>query len=448
MIMKKAYSVYFLSFVVFIQGIFIQEGRAFLQKIERDSQDIFIAQVEREIKEPSMLSKTIVSEPVHLVRSLQNLQDKIISGQEEELQKQLQLLGEIGDKFLTFDASVWKDKNNLYALLIYLFNGGNPRVVQSILEKYGKGVISENVMDGALAYASHKKTTFLKTYTQLTEEDIRSIPPALFASVVLSTVVNIIEKDPALALKQLDQVRLFAPGTLFEEGAIRRELKVASMLGEIDLLALLIRHYVHRFWKSPYAYDFWHEFIPAVLRLDEKLSIDQLEALLAYAPTKVQFMAYMAVSRAALIDARMEKAKLSAQKALTLAHEIGVDDTSVRLYYAMSLSGSIAAQEALQMIQNIIYKDLSEKDRFLFIAAQAVAQRVVSFPLDVLKEKNTQIASQLQSHKELKLTLEKDDKQKNTASLIEAEMKQFIQHTQEKINEIDQLLGYKNDDKR
>ncbi|MDD9330723.1 MAG: chemotaxis protein, partial [Bartonella sp.] len=118
--------------------------------------------------------------------------------------------------------------------------------------------------------------------------------------------------------------------------------------------------------KSPYAHDFWHEFIPAILRIDEKLSFDQLEELLSYAPTEVRFMAYMAVSRSALIDARMEKAQLSAQKALTLAREIDVDDTSARLYYAMSFAGSIAAQEALQMIQNIIYKDLSEKDRFLF----------------------------------------------------------------------------------
>ncbi|MCL6229460.1 chemotaxis protein [Bartonella bilalgolemii] len=439
MIVKKTYYVYFLSFVVF-QGIFIQEGRAFLQKIGRDSQEVFVAQAEREIKEPSILSKNIVSEPVNLVRSLQNLQDKIISGQEEDLQKQLQLLGEIGDKFLTFDSSVWKDKNNLYALLIYLFNGGNPRVVQSILEKYGEGVISQNVIDVALAYASHKKNAFLKAYTQLTEKDVQSIPPALFASIVLSTVVNIIEKDPVLALNKLDQVRLFAPGTLFEEGAIRRELKVASILGEIDLIALLTRHYAHRFWKSPYAYDFWHEFIPAILQVDEKLSVEQLETLLVYAPTKVRFMAYMAVSRAALIDARMEKAQISAQKALALAREISVDDTSARLYYAMSLAASIAAEEALQMIQNIVYKDLSEKDRFLFIAAQAVAKRVISFPLGILKEKKAQVALQPQSYEELKLTLEKDAKQQNTTSSIETEIKQFIQHTREKINEVDQII--------
>ncbi|WP_236823867.1 MULTISPECIES: chemotaxis protein [unclassified Bartonella] len=445
--MKKIYYVCFLSFLVFIQGVLVQEGEASLQKTETESQEVLVAEVDHEIKESSMLSEAVISEPMQFVRSLQNLQDKIISGQEDALQKQLQLLGEIGNKFLTFDSDIWKDENNLYALLIYLFNGGNPRVVQIILENYGKGVIPHNVMDSALAYASHKRAAFLKAYTQLTEENVRSIPPALFASIVLSTVVNIIEKDPILALKQLDQIRLFAPGTLFEEGAIRRELKVASILGETDLLALLIRHYTHRFWKSPYAHDFWHEFTPAILRVDKKLSVEQLETLVSYAPTKVQFMTYMEVSRAALIDARMEKARLSAQKALILAHEIGADDTSARLYYAMSLVGSITAQESIQILQNIIYKDLSEKDRFLFTAAQAVAQRVISSPLGDQKEKKAQAALQLQSQEELKLTLEKDAKQQNITSPIEAEMNQFIQNTKEKINEIDQLLGYKNDNK-
>ncbi|CBI76161.1 putative flagellar motor protein [Bartonella clarridgeiae 73] len=428
----------------------MQQGRASLQKTETEFQEVFVTQLDHKIKEPSMLSEVVISEPIQFVRSLQNLQDKIISGQEEVLQEQLQLLEEIGDKFLTFDSDVWKDDNNLYALLIYLFNGGNPRVVQIILEKYGKGVISQNIMDCALAYASHKRAAFVKAYTQLTEEDVRSIPPALFASVVLSTVVNIIEKDPILALKQLDQIRLFAPGTLFEEGAIRRELKVASILGETDLLALLVRHYAHRFWKSPYAHDFWHEFTPAILQIDEKLSVEQLETLVSYAPTKVQFITYMEVSRAALIDARMEKAQLSAQKALTLAHEIDVDDTSARLYYAMSLAGSITAQESIQMLQNITYKDLSKKDRFLFTAAQAVAKRVISSPLGDQKEKKAQVTLQPQSQGELKLILEleKDAKQQNTISPIEAEMNQFIQNTREKINEIDQLLGYKNDNKR
>lgn len=58
---------------------------------------------------------------MQLIRSLQNLQDQIVSGQEEALQKQPQLLREIGEKFLNFNPNVWKDEQNLYALLIYHF---------------------------------------------------------------------------------------------------------------------------------------------------------------------------------------------------------------------------------------------------------------------------------------------------------------------------------------
>ncbi|EJF88517.1 hypothetical protein ME3_01069 [Bartonella melophagi K-2C] len=38
----------------------------------------------------------------------------------------------IGEKFLSFNPNVWKDEQNLYALLIYLFNDGNPSVVRVI----------------------------------------------------------------------------------------------------------------------------------------------------------------------------------------------------------------------------------------------------------------------------------------------------------------------------
>ncbi|ENN89896.1 chemotaxis protein [Bartonella bovis] len=269
-----------------------------------------------------------------------------------------------------------------------------------ILKNDGQGVIAENIMTGFLAYLSHKQEVFFNTFVKLTDEDIQSIPPALFFSIVLSTVGNTIIKDPVLAMKQLDQIRLLSPGTLFEESAIRREIKVATILGNTDLLALLVRNYASRFGKSPYAKDFWREFGIAVPWIDEKLDDQQLEALISYAPPMIQLMAYMDVSRTVLIDARMKRAQLSAQKALTLTHELDVNDAPIRLYYAASLTSSVTVHEAEQLLQNISHKDLSKKDHLLFIAAQAVAQRVTSSLVDGQGEVKTLSFAQSQSQKE------------------------------------------------
>ncbi|WP_081632665.1 chemotaxis protein [Bartonella bovis] len=427
--MKKVYGAGFLFFVTFIEGIFAQRAEVSLQKEELASY------------EKAHGSKAVLSHPMQLVRSLQNLQDQIVSGQEEALQKQPQLLREIGEKFLNFNPDVWKDEQNLYALLIYLFNGGNPSVVRMILKSYGQGVIAENIMTGVLAYLSHKQEVFFNTFAKLTDEDIQSIPPALFFSIVLSTVGNTIIKDPVWAMKQLDQVRLLSPGTLFEESAIRREIKVATILGNTDLLALLVRNYASRFGKSPYAKDFWREFGIAVPRIDEKLDDQQLEELISYAPPMVQLMAYMDVSRTALLEARMERAQLSAQKALTLAHELDVNDAPVRLYYAASLASSVKAHEAEQLLQNISHKDLSKKDRLLFIAAQAVAQRVTSSLVDGQGEVKTQSSAQSQSQKEQETMSKKTVKQQKAPFSKSAEIDQLIKQAQEKIDEVDKLLG-------
>ncbi|AQX20278.1 chemotaxis protein [Bartonella sp. WD16.2] len=447
--MRRTYGAGLLFFVTFTQGIFAQGAGISMQKEEsasyRQAEAMFLAQAVSSSKsvESSVRLGTVLSRPVQLVRSLQNLQDQIVSGQEEALQKQPQILREIGEKFLNLNPKVWKDKQNLYALLIYLFNGGNPSVVRVILKNYGQGVIAENIVTGVLAYLSHEQEVFFKVFANLTDEDIQSIPPALFFSIVLSTVGNTIIENPVLAMKQLDQVRLLSSGTLFEESAIRREIKVATLLGKMDLLALLVRNYASRFGKSPYASNFWREFGIAIPRIDEKLDDQQLEALVSYAPPMVQLMAYMDVSRTALINARMERAQLSAQKALILAHKLNVNDAPARLYYAASLASSVTAYEAQQLLQNISCEDLSEKDRLLFIAAQAVAQKVTSSLVGGQKEIKTQSSIQLQSQKELETMSKEAVEQQNAPSSTSTEMKmnQLIEQAQEKIDEVDKLLG-------
>ncbi|EJF88518.1 hypothetical protein [Bartonella melophagi] len=177
----------------------------------------------------------------------------------------------------------------------------------------------------------------------------------MFFSIVLSTVGNTIIKS-CFGYEAIGSRRLFSPGTLFEESAIRREIKVATILGKTDLLALLVRN-------------------PA------------------------------------------------------------------RLYYAASLASSVTAHEAEQLLQNISCKDLSKKDRLLFIAAQAVAQKVTSSLVDGQKEVKIQDSTQPQNQKELDTMSKKAVQQQNAPSSTSTGINQLIEQAQEKINEVDKLLG-------
>ncbi|ABM45651.1 hypothetical protein H704_01015 [Bartonella bacilliformis Peru38] len=453
MIMERTQSVCLLLFFVLTQAICLQRVEASLKQVKTATDtkfgEVFVAQAALPSEDLSASSeeksytssRIILSQPIQLVRSLQNLQDKIMSGQEGALQKQPELLREIGEKFLTLSPDVWQDEHNLYALLIYLLNGGNPRVVRIILEDHGQGRIAQNLITGALAYTSHRREEFFRAFANLSDQELQLLPPALFLSIVLSTVTNTSEKDPALALKQLNQVRLLAPGTLFEESAIRRELRVAATLGKAELLMLLVRNYAHRFEKSPYVNNFWSEFRLAIPRIEKDLSDEQFETLVSYAPTMLQLMTYTEVSRAALIDARMERVKLSAQKALMLAHELNVSDAPIRLYYAASLAGSVTAEEAAKMLQTISSNDLLERDRPLLTAAQAIADRV-SFSLsDDSQTVETQALISSQSQETLETQSKRRVGQQSDLPSIATETDQFIEQTREKINIVDKLLG-------
>ncbi|WP_297323595.1 chemotaxis protein [uncultured Bartonella sp.] len=393
--------------------------------------------------------------PVQLVRSLETLQDDIASGQPGALQMQPRVIAEIGQKFLTEEPSTWKNKKNFYAALTYLFNGGNPAVVETIIKNTPDTTVPKNYIDGALAFVHHKTKNFLKAFNDL-PTDNTDVPAALLLAITLNTVDDMAEDTPEKASNRLDWVRLVAPGSLFEEAAIRRQIKVASLINNTKLFRMLTRNYVTRFSKSSYENEFWRDFLTALAHMDSRLSDEQLSEFVAFAPKKFQLVIYLQISRNALIDARMPRAHFCAQKAIDLARDLGVDDTVARLYYAASSVGSTAAEDAGEMLKTISVSRLPERDRPLLMAAMTVAKGVVS-DLPVLpkgqdddeeigvadgtvkdpgeqKEKNS---DEILPVPTVNPVSRRDEKKMAT------EIDQFMQQTKKKLDEVDKLLEKK-----
>lgn len=396
--------------------------------------------------------------PVQLVRSLESLQDDIAGGQPGALQMQPRVLADIGEKFLTEDPATWENAQNLYAALTYLFNGGNPNVVETILKNAPEGVVPNNYITGALAYAHHKKNAFLKAFENLPENDDQ-IPASLLLSITLSTVADLAEADPGKTSERLNWVRLAAPGSLFEEAAIRRQIKVATMIGDQKLFRLLTRNYVTRFSQSPYANEFWRDFAVSLSLMDNQLDDKQLSEFVDYAPKTIQLVIYLRISRAALIDARMPRAHFGAEKALDLAHNLNVDDTSARLYYAASAVGSTAAEDAGEMLKTISVNDLSAKDRPLLMAAKAVAKGVVLDTTILPKSQDEEDEDDDQSTLKEAVGVPLDQVGKKVTGPLPVptesstgesdekktagEIDQFMQQTKQKIDDVDKLLEKK-----
>lgn len=324
--------------------------------------------------------------PAMLVRLLQIGQDDVAGGQRQALARQARSMSELSGQLSRRDAAVFEDEANFHALLIYLFNGGDRDIVKGILATLPKERREQPLARAALAFsANHKKELVSMVGESGIDELV--VPEALRLSVYLGTVPDIVKKKPQLASDWLDYVRTTAPGSLFEEAAIRRQLRITVNLGDIDKTCLLVRSYASRFANSLYASDFWSEFVGILPMIEHKIGNETLEALLNLIPAgRIQYINWLQVARMALIDGRMDRAFFSASRAEKLAQDMALDDTTARLYTAASKVGSTAAFDAAKILQALQADHLHDNDRELLVAALAVAHGVIKPPASQTKE--------------------------------------------------------------
>lgn len=318
-----------------------------------------------------------VLEPYKLVRSLRMLQDQIVAGKPEAVVMLNKLLGFVSTDMGRAPGDVWNNPENVYAAIIYLFNGGNPEAVRKVLADLKTDAVPPELVKGALAYASGQTIEVVKLFSVPLSPDV---PSELKASIVLVTASQMTAFDPATALMRLDQVRLDAPGTLFEEAAIRRSMPIAARLGDADKIRLLARNYLQRFPRSPYMRDFMAQFVDAAVKLNDRIGNAELARLIGSADPVMQYSLYLQIARGALVDGQTERARFMSAEAKKLADKLKTDPTRANLYAAASDVASDSAGSALRELSQISPDKLQEPDRKLLKAAEAVGTVVTRTP--------------------------------------------------------------------
>ncbi|KXF76015.1 hypothetical protein ATN84_13895 [Paramesorhizobium deserti] len=316
-------------------------------------------------------------EPYQLVRSLRMLQDQVVAGKPEALAMLNRVLVRIAEQLRTSPPDVWSRTDNLHAAVIYLLNGGNPDVVRPVLAAAPSEALPPRLIAGALAYADANSGEVLQQFSDPLPPEL---PKELVASIYLVTSPQLATSDPAMALKRLDMIRLTMPGSLFEEAAIRRSLRIAARLHDAGKVNVLSRNYLQRFPHSPYAQDFFPQFVDALLQLKDRLGNDEIAELVRFASPAAQHALYLRLARGALLDGQMERARFAAARAAELAAELHLDDTQAKLYSAASKAASMRAQDAMHTLSEIPKERLHERDRRLLEAAEAMAGRVIQEP--------------------------------------------------------------------
>ncbi len=317
--------------------------------------------------------------PYELVRTLQDLQDRMAEGDVKAIAAQRALMIQIDKAFMSADAAVWQDNRNAAAAVTYVLSGGRPEILQRLQSLDPPPAINRRLLDGVLDYASGKAD---EAAPLLLDIDPTVLPASMAGQVAIAQSALAVKSDPARAMQLLAVARLLAPGTLVEEAAIRRQMLVADRQRDEVTVRSLARQYLDRFRHSVYAGNFRVRFAAALSHmpaLDSEDRFSELDDMLAMVEPDSRCDLYLTVALASAINGRVTAAKLAAERASGLALAGSSEEARARLYHAAALAAMPAlADQAVSEIKGLDLTLLSASDRAFYDVVRATLAGVVS----------------------------------------------------------------------
>jgi len=315
--------------------------------------------------------------PYQMVRSLQLVQDRIASGDQAALPMQAKLLELTDARLRKLSAEDLKDPKNLRALLVYGMSGGNPATVKAATAHIEMDAGMQAISTGILAYLGGRPADAIEA---LKPVDPMTLPSDLGAFVALVKGSLLAGEDPAQALPLLDKARLLSPGTLVEEAALRRTIGITVANGDAARFAHASTQYVQGYLHSPYASQFADSFVSGVISMDQALGRDRLADITAMIDAERARVIYLRIARRAAIDGLNDLSAFAAAKAEQKRGKDAGSDPRAALYASLSAVTSATVDDLRETLKTIDRSRLSESDRALFDAAEAVTREIVAPP--------------------------------------------------------------------
>ncbi len=318
--------------------------------------------------------------PYLLVRTLQSLQNEAAAGNRTAHAAQGKLLGDLGQAMMAQAPEIWDDQRNTRAAVQYVLSGGQPGVLAELLKRGEPAGLPKGLADGALAYVMGDTG---KARALLMPLDPASLHESLAGHLALVQATLILRSDQKRALQLLDQARLLSPGSLVEEGALRRAVFIAAEINDLDRLEKATAQYMRRFDRSVYAENFRQAFATGLVRFDigrDPEKFPRLVATLRAFDREQQRSVLLIIARDALIRGRFEQARRAAEE---VARIPGADQATIArasLYKAASRIGIDKADGALDTLKKIDANRLPADEKDILQTALRVASHIVDAP--------------------------------------------------------------------
>lgn len=319
--------------------------------------------------------------PYQMLRSLQFVQDTVVTGDHSAGEMQRYMIGAIDRRLRSVDPSVYSDPRNVDAALIYAMSGGNPATLEYLVSRDVAGNFDNRVSDILRKYLSGQGVLVANTLKAMVPE-YRNERIGPYLALVAGNVA--VTNTPLEALELYDWARLTAPGTIVEEAALRRSVSIAVEADLVDKGLAYARKYARRYVHSPYASQFADLFVLLVVRhYGKEITAPDVEGTIAFMDADRQREVYLRIARQAAIAGKNDLARYASEQATGIKG--GADDRNAeqlaRLYGGMADIPSDKVTDAMKAITDLPEANLSPADQALRAAAKAIADAVVRPPV-------------------------------------------------------------------
>lgn len=317
--------------------------------------------------------------PYRLIRSLQSVQDSIVTGDHAAGEMQRYMLSTIDARLRAAPQSVFDDPRNVDAALIYAMSGGNPETLAKIVNADIQGNFDTRITDALSHYLRGKGALMVEQLKKVMPE-YRGSRIGPYLSLVMGNALAI--QKPEEAVGYYNWARLTAPGTNIEEAALRRSLMLATRGGRTDEAFRYALSYARRFLGSPYASQFADIFVDLAVPTYSEQTAPRIEEILSFLDRPRQREVYLRIARRSAISGKPQLTKLASEKAADLSgHGADQADALATLYSGLVDVPSSDIVEAVRSMNAISPEALSPRDRALRDAATAVADEVLRPPV-------------------------------------------------------------------
>jgi chemotaxis protein MotC len=319
------------------------------------------------------------------VHILATLQDQAAAGGRDAEAKQSKLIAQIETDLRNAPMKLAGDRATLEALALLLFSGGNPNLAENRVTAPEMEDVTVKLFRGALAYARADQHGALK---ELKDLDAMALPHMLGGRVALVRAILLASSDLPAALDDLSAAQRLMPGTLIEEGALRRCVAFAGRLARQSQLDRCALRYIRRFRESIYWPDFAEALVEAYARQpdDAMHLVDALRQVTAPLPASSRCQLALELARAALLRGKLNIALESAEWAKSLALAESNEMLRGGLYEAAAMVASDRGADAAAALGRMKREKLDARDRLLLTEAQALRHAIELAPAMSLAE--------------------------------------------------------------